>query len=282
MALLFGLSFVATKYALKSIPPFTLIFLRFFIAFFFLGAIYLRRRQGKLDPIDRRRMFLTSLIVPGLYFLAETYGLKFSSATSVALLVSTIPIFAAIFAFLLINERIPLWRGVGIALSVIGVGIILTAVPGEVTGWQMVRAGNLLALGAAICAALYMVLGRELLAKYSPLTITTSQALFAVLIFLPLSGMELFTHRWANFNALTFLTVVYLALFCSVLAFFLWNYGISRLEASKAAVFTNLVPVFTVFGSYFWLGEKIYLGQIFGGALVIGGVTLASVARGTI
>ena len=282
MALLFGLSFVATKYALKSIPPFTLIFLRFFIALFFLGAIYLRRRQGKLDPDDRRRMFLTSLIVPGLYFLAETYGLKFSSATSVALLVSTIPIFAAIFAFLLINERIPLWRGVGIALSVIGVGIILTAVPGEVTGWQMVRAGNLLALGAAICAALYMVLGRELLAKYSPLTITTLQALFAVLIFLPLSGMELFTHRWANFNALTFLTVVYLALFCSVLAFFLWNYGISRLEASKAAVFTNLVPVFTVFGSYFWLGEKIHLGQIFGGALVIGGVTLASIARGTI
>lgn len=282
MALLFGLSFVATKYALKSIPPFTLIFLRFFIALFFLGAIYLRRRQGKLDPDDRRRMFLTSLIVPGLYFLAETYGLKFSSATSVAFLISTIPIFAAIFAFLLINERIPLWRGVGIALSVIGVGIILTAVPGETTGWQMVRAGNLLALGAAICAALYMVLGRELLAKYSPLTITTSQALFAVLIFLPLSGMELFTHRWANFNALTFLTVVYLALFCSVLAFFLWNYGISRLEASKAAVFTNLVPVFTVFGSYFWLGEKIYLGQIFGGALVIGGVTLASIARGTI
>jgi drug/metabolite transporter (DMT)-like permease len=282
MALLFGLSFVATKYALKSIPPFTLIFLRFFIALFFLGAIYLRRRRGKLDPDDRRRMFLTSLIVPGLYFLAETYGLKFSSATSVAFLISTIPIFAAIFAFLLINERIPLWRGVGIALSVIGVGIILTAVPGETTGWQMVRAGNLLALGAAICAALYMVLGRELLAKYSPLTITTSQALFAVLIFLPLSGMELFTHRWANFNTLTFLTVVYLALFCSVLAFFLWNYGISRLEASKAAVFTNLVPVFTVFGSYFWLGEKIHLGQIFGGALVIGGVTLASIARGTI
>jgi drug/metabolite transporter (DMT)-like permease len=64
------------------------------------------------------------------------------------------------------------------------------------------------------------------------------------------------------------------------LAFFLWNYGISRLEASKAAVFTNLVPGFTVFGAYFLLDEKIYPGQMIGGALVICGVTLASTTRG--
>jgi len=280
MALLFGLSFVATKYALKSIPPFTLIFLRFFIALFFLAAIYYRRHRGRLERGDWRQMFLTSLILPGLYFLAETYGLKLSSATSVSLLISTIPIFAAIFAFFMIRERIPLWRGAGIALSVLGVGALITAAPGETASWKVVRAGNLLALGAAICAALYMVLGRRLMAKYSPLTITTSQALFAVLIFLPLSGTELFTHRWPGFDALTVAAVIYLALFCSVLAFFLWNYGISRLEASTAAVFTNLVPVFTVFGAYFLLGERVQPGQIFGGALVIGGVTLASATKG--
>lgn len=279
MALLFGLSFVATKYALRSIPPFTLIFLRFGIASLFLGILYLKKRPRKLDRGDRWRIILTSLIVPGLYFLAETYGLKLSSATSVSLLVATIPIFAAIFAFLLLKERIDTWRGMGIALSVIGVGTILTSVPGETTGWQMVRAGNLLGLGAALCAALYMALGRDLLSRYSPLTITTFQALAAVVIFFPLASLELFTHQWAEPDALTFAAVIYLAFFCSVLAFFLWNYGISRLEASKAAVFTNLVPVFTVFGAYFLLGEDIYAGQMIGGALVIGGVTLASATK---
>ncbi len=168
----------------------------------------------------------------------------------------------------------------GIALSVIGVGTILTSVPGETAGWKMVRAGNLLGLGAALCAGLYMALGRDLLSRYSPLTITTFQALAAVLIFFPLASLELFTHQWGETNAFTFMAVVYLALFCSVLAFFLWNYGISRLEASRAAVFTNLVPVFTVFGAYFLLGEKIYAGQMIGGALVIGGVTLASATKG--
>jgi len=280
MALLFGLSFVATKYALRSIPPFTLIFLRFCIASLLLGILFMRKRPKKVERGDRWRIILTSLIVPGLYFLAETYGLKFSSATSVSLLVATIPIFAAIFALLLLKERIGIWRGMGIVLSVIGVGTILTSVPGETTGWKMVRAGNLLGLGAALCAGLYMALGRDLLNRYSPLTITTFQALAAVLIFFPLASLELFTHQWGQINVFTFAAVVYLSLFCSVLAFFLWNYGISRLEASRAAVFTNLVPVFTVFGAFFLLGEKLYAGQMIGGALVIGGVTLASATKG--
>jgi len=280
MALLFGLSFVATKYALRSIPPFTLIFLRFCIASLLLGILFMRKRPKKVERGDRWRIILTSLIVPGLYFLAETYGLKFSSATSVSLLVATIPIFAATFALLLLKERIGIWRGMGIVLSVIGVGTILTSVPGETTGWKMVRAGNLLGLGAALCAGLYMALGRDLLNRYSPLTITTFQALAAVLIFFPLASLELFTHQWGQINVFTFAAVVYLSLFCSVLAFFLWNYGISRLEASRAAVFTNLVPVFTVFGAFFLLGEKLYAGQMIGGALVIGGVTLASATKG--
>ena len=91
---------------------------------------------------------------------------------------------------------------------------------------------------------------------------------------------RLFTQGWGHVGPLTLLAVVYLALFCSVLAFFLWNYGISKLEASKAAVFTNLVPVFTVLGATFFLGEKIVPEQVIGGALVICGVSLASVTPG--
>jgi drug/metabolite transporter (DMT)-like permease len=154
MALLFGLSFVVTKYALRSIPPFTLIFLRFCIASLFLGILFMRKRPKKVERGDRWRIILTSLIVPGLYFLAETYGLKLSSATSVSLLVATIPIFAAIFAFLLLKERIGIWRGMGIALSVIGVGAILISVPGGTAGWKMVGAGNLLGICDEFCVGI--------------------------------------------------------------------------------------------------------------------------------
>jgi len=282
MALLFGLSFVATKFALGSIPPFTLIFLRFSIASLFLGILYSRRRNPHPLRRDRWRMFFASLIVPGLYFLAETYGLKLSSATSVSLLISTIPIFAAIFAFLILREKIGLWRGGAIFLSVLGVTIIISGGAGELQAWRTARLGNLLGLGAAICAALYMAMARDLMSKYSPLTITTFQAFFAAAIFLPLAGMERFTPQWNSIRPLTILAVLYLALFCSVLAFFLWNYGISRLEASKAAVFTNLVPVFTVIGASLFLGEKIHLEQAIGGALVIGGVSLAGAAEGKV
>ncbi len=209
MALLFGLSFVVTKYALKSIQPFTLIFLRFLIALLFLGIYYLSRHQRSLLPGDRAKMFLTSLIVPGLYFLAETYGLKLSSAASVSLLVATIPIFTSLFAFLLLKEKIPFWRGVGIILSVIGVVVILSSSPATGSFWKLSAVGNFLGLGAAICAALYMALGRNLLLRYSPLTITTFQALSAVIIFFPLATMEWTFHGWQLPDATTFGAILY-------------------------------------------------------------------------
>ena len=278
-AFLFGLSFVATKYALAYIPPFALIFLRFSLAFVILGIFYRLRPQNKIASEDRWRMALTALIVPGAYFLAETYGLKFSSASTISLLIATIPIFTALFAFLFLHEKIGLVQTFGILLSMIGVGIILGPNFTEVTGKSIIRFGHFLGLGAGVCAGLYMVLARNLMKRYDPLTLTLLQSLFAVLIFLPLAVWEQGGGPWKHLPFKVIGAVFYLAIFCSVLAFFLWNYGISRLEASRAAVFTNLVPVFTVLGAALLLGERIHLRQITGGALVIAGVMLASRRR---
>ncbi len=282
MALLFGLSFVATKFALASIPPFTLILLRFSLASLFLAPFYYLRKNARPLREDRWRMFLASLIVPGLYFLAETYGLKLSSATSVSLLISTVPIFAALFAFFLLKEKIGVAGGAAILLSVAGVGVILSADGGDVGSWSVTQVGNLLGLGAAVCAGIYMAMGRGLMSRYSPLALTTYQAFMAVAIFFPLAGIEFGTSEWRSVQPLTIVAVIYLALFCSVLAFFLWNYGISKLEAGKAAVFTNLVPVFTVLGAALFLGERIRREEIIGGMLVIAGVSLASATQRTL
>ena len=270
---------MASKYALKSIQPLTLIFLRFLFASLILGILHFRQTRAPLLPGDRWKLSLISLIVPGLYFLAETYGLKFSSATSVSLLISTIPVFASLLAYFILGERVGLWRGAGIALSMAGVGAILTSGEGSAPAGKIIQAGNLLGLAAAVCAGLYMALGRDLLSRYSPRVITTFQAFFTAALFFPLAAWEQAGSPWPEVNAFTLLAVLYLALFCSVLAFFLWNYGISRLEASKAAVFTNLAPVFTVLGATAFLGERILPAQIIGGILVIGGVSLASATR---
>jgi drug/metabolite transporter (DMT)-like permease len=279
-AFLFGLSFVATKYALEYIPPFTLILLRFSIAFPVLGIFYWLTPHTKISPEDRWRMALTALIVPGAYFLAETYGLKFSSASSISFLVATIPIFTALFAFLFLHEKLTPARILGIILSILGVGVILGVNPMGMARESVMRIGHFLGLGAALCAGLYMVLARNLMKQYAPLTLTLFQSIFAVLIFLPLAVWDQGGVSWKHLPLEAIGAVFYLAIFCSVLAFFLWNYGISRLEASTAAVFTNLVPVFTVLGATLLLGERIHLRQMMGGALVIGGVMLASRRRG--
>jgi drug/metabolite transporter (DMT)-like permease len=278
-AFLFGFSFVATKYALEFIPPFTLILLRFAIAFGVIEVFYRFTPHKRIEPQDQWRMALTALIVPGLYFLAETYGIKFSSASSISLLIATIPIFAAFFAFLFLQEKIRLGTALGIGLSVCGVGVLLGAPPDGKVMASLIRIGNFLGLGAALCAALYMVLARNLMQRYPPLTLTRVQALSALLIFLPLAGWEQGIHPRIHFPPGVIWVVIYLAVFCSVFAFFLWNYGISRLEAATAAVFTNLVPLFTVCGAALLLGERFHPRQMIGGALIIAGVTVASRGR---
>jgi len=280
-AFLFGISFVATKYALEYVPPSTLIFSRFSIAFLILGIFYRLTPRKKVNPGDRWRMALTALIVPGAYFLAETYGLKFSSASSISLLIATVPIFTAFFASLFLHEKITPARALGIGLSVIGVGIIFGARGIGTAGESRMQIGHFLGLGAALSAAFYMVLARNLMKQYAPLTLTLLQSFFALLIFLPLAVWEQLAHPWTAIPFAVIGAVIYLALFCSVLAFFLWNYGISHLEAGQAAVFTNLVPVFTVLGATLLLGERIHLHQMIGGALVIGGVMLATRRRKT-
>jgi len=278
-AFLFGLSFVATKYALTYISPFSLIFLRFLIAFILLEIFHQLTSPRKIDPGDRWQMALAALILPGGYFLAETLGLKFSTASSISLLIATIPIFTALFAFIFLQEEIRLPQALAIGLSILGVGILLGAHPEEIAREPIMRIGNLFGLGAAVCAGTYMVFARNLMKRYAPLTLTRFQALFALLIFLPLAGWEQATHPRISLPLGVIGAIIYLAVFCSVLAFFLWNYGISRLEASTAAVFTNLVPVFTVMGAILLLGERFHPRQIFGGALIITGVTLASKGR---
>ena len=275
-AFLFGLSFVATKYALEFIPPFTLILLRFAIAFALLETSYRFTPRKRIEPGDRWRMALTALIVPGAYFLAETYGIQFSSASSISLLIATIPVFTAFFAFLFLQEKIHLAPALGIGLSVLGVGILLGPPPGKTAMGSMLRIGNFLGLGAAVCAALYMVLARSLMQRYSPLTLTRFQALSALVLFLPLAAWEQGPQPRVHFPPAVIGAVIYLAVFCSVFAFFLWNYGISKLKAGTAAVFTNLVPLFTVGGAILLLGERFHLHQMIGGALILTGVTLAS------
>ena len=126
MAVLFwGSSFVATKIALQSFPPFCLIFFRFFAASIFFTFLLMRTGIPRLTWKTGRSLLLLALFQPVLYFSFETIGLQYTSATKASLIIATIPIVVLLLSIIILKERLRLINIIGIIVSLFGVTLLV-------------------------------------------------------------------------------------------------------------------------------------------------------------
>jgi drug/metabolite transporter (DMT)-like permease len=271
-----GLSFVATKVALESFPTFTLIFCRFALGSCLFLALVVPYGFPRLKRRDHAKLFLTALFEPGLYFVFETLGLQHTSAASTALIIGTIPVVVLVLAVMLLGERVGLGHLLGLGASLLGVA---TLVIGD-SGFTWILAGHLLGdlfiFGAVGSAALYMVCARDLGRSYSARDITTMQTFYGALFYAPAFLWELPTTQWAAISGRSLAALAYLALFATIVAFFSYNYALTKVPASRASVFINGIPVVTALAAWVFLGEKLTALQAGGGLLVLFGVYLAN------
>jgi len=274
---IWGMSFVATKVALTSFPPYSLLTARFLLAGGLLALLWIFRSRERIHGRDLGLFFLLGIMDPGLYFVCETYGLLRTSASVASLIIASIPVFVALLASVFLKERTGLQGAMGILLTLAGVGLLVKN--GADPAASSSLAGNLLILGAALCAAVYTVVSRTLGGRYGAVTVTTLQAFFAVGFFLPFAVGEWdggWVHRVSTQGALA---VGFLGLFASLGAFLLYNRALGSLPASSVAVFINLIPVVTVMTAWLVLGERLSAGQVGGGLLVVVGVVLSARGR---
>ena len=273
-----GLSFVATKIALETFPPFILIFIRFFLAALFFCGLMLRRGFPKFSRRDHAAVFLMALFEPGLYFIFETVGLQYTSAPKTALIIATVPVAVLVFAFLFINERPAATSVFGIGLSIIGIGILVVGDPNFSWHWGGSLLGDLLIVGAVITAALYMVCARNLGKGHSAIEITGFQMIYGALMYAPVFFWELPAARWSAISGRSVAALIYLTLFATCAAFLFYNYALTKLSAGKAAVFINGIPVVTAVAAWLLLDETLTLMQLCGGLLVLTAVCITNLS----
>lgn len=291
MPVLFGLSFAATKVALRGFDPFFLAAMRFAAAGTILFLIWrLRGHCERLTKADLRRLALLGLVSLTVYFAFETTGIARTSASAASILIATIPIFVSVLSAVFLKERIPAGQWLGVVVSVVGVSALI-ALGGGVDGGSL--AGNLLVLCAALSAAVYQIMARRLFTVpsipdggegerrglRSPLAVTAFQNLFGALFMAPLALGEMLLGGLPRPTPAAGFGAAYLVVFCSVLAYLLLNFGLSHVEASRASTFVNLTPVVAVAGAYALLGERFTLWQAIAAAVVVLGVWLANRRR---
>ena len=269
-------SFIALKAAMEDLGPFTVIFLRMIIASLCFVYFIKSFMKYKFSKKDLKFILLLALFEPCLYFIFESKALQLTSASQAGMITSLMPIITAMAAGYFLKEIISkqLIFGSLIAMS----GAIWLSLQGATTiSSPNPLLGNFLELLAMICGAGYTITARYLSDKYSALFITAIQAFIGAIFFTPLFVYEYFTIP-LNITMNSFLWVLYLGVVVTLAGYGLYNYALTKIQASKAAMFVYLIPVFTLILAYFILDEKLSVLEFIACFVILFGVFLSEVS----
>ena len=268
-----GITFVWYKIAFESYRPYEIVFMRLLLASLILMIVMLfsknwQKPQGK----DLYHFMLVAFFEPFLYFMGEANGMQYVSSSLGSIIIATIPIFAAVGAWLFLKEKLNAYVFIGIFLSILGV-VIMSLGAGEIDATLK----GIAFLAIAIVGAVgYGISVRPLTLRYSTLSIVAYQSFFGAVFFLPFFVIKDGSHFAAiEHTTRGLLTVAGMSLFASIGAFALYTDVIRVLGVAKANIFTNLIPVFTVVLAFFILGDAIGIRVILGLGLVLLGLILS-------
>ncbi len=274
IALIFGLSFLFSKEALSSLAPLELLAHRFSLATVILVLLMVFKVIDiKFRPKMIKDLFPLVLFQPIVYFLGETYGVKQTTATEAGLVIALIPIVVTFLGNIFLHEKATKKQWIFIWLSVIGVAMIIFSDTGVVFGEHSV--GIIYLMVAVIAAAFYNILSRKLSNTYSPIEITfvmmvTGAIFFNIINFSTMPQKAVYFSAYYNYK--TLLSLIYLGGLSSVVAFFLLNYMLKQLPASRAATFINLTTIVSIIAGVGFRGERFEIIQLLGGGLILLGV----------
>ncbi len=272
--IIWSTSFVILKVTFRTFDPMFVIWGRQILASIaFLFVIKKLWKRCEYRRGDIRYLLLMSFFEPCLYFVFEAMAIVNTTASQAGMLTSMLPLLVAITAFFILKERTTPMTWVG----------FLTAIAGAVvlSGFSVVTEeaphpvlGNFFEFIAMVCATGYTISLKKLSTRYNPFFLTAVQCLVGSVFFLGviiISGKGFPSH----FALMPSLGIVYLGLVVTIGAYGMYSVGISSVKASTAAAFVNLIPVFTIFWGWIFLGETMNLAQYGGCGLVFLGVYLS-------
>ncbi|MFA9390025.1 MAG: DMT family transporter [Prolixibacteraceae bacterium] len=270
----FALSFVWFKVANVNYGPLTIVFFRLVISSVLLFPfVKLSKRLVLPDKKDLKYILLLALFEPFLYFMAESFGLQHLSSTVGAVIIATIPLFTPFATFLFYKEKISLRVIIGILISFGGVTLVIYEIGMGLTASPL---GIMLQFLAVFSAVGYSMVLPKISSKMNNLSIILFQNVIGSLYFLPFWFIfEKNRFLATPFDQEGFISIVYLAIFASTLAFIFYTYSIRFLGINKTSMFTNTIPVFTAVFALIILGDQLSVQKTIGILVVMLGLFFA-------
>jgi drug/metabolite transporter (DMT)-like permease len=275
-----GFSFIATKVALREMDPFTLLALRFGIGGCLLLVVQLRKDKKFLKEFSSRDwIYLLLLAIIGIagHTLLQAYGLLYTTAIHTGWIVAIMPVFITIAARLFLGEKITPKKSIGILVGFLGVFLIISkgVFSLSIFGFSSTF-GDFLILLSALTWTAFTVGGRGFLSRFPPLTTITPVMIIGCLITFPFSWLKWEWNVLFHLSLSGWMSLLFLGIFCSGLAYFLWYGALVRRDSSTVGTYLYLEPLVTLIGAYFCLNEEIHWITLIGGGMILLGVYMAT------
>jgi drug/metabolite transporter (DMT)-like permease len=274
-ALLFGASVVGVRIAVRDIPPISLAFLRFGqgALVLLLGLALFRRRLLRVAWRDVPYLVLLGVLFYAVFPVTFNAGMQYVDASRGAILLATMPLFTVVLARRAAGERLLPRQLIGVLTSFAGVAIIMAERGAAVVSLR----GDALLLTTALCGAIYNVLAKPVLSRYSGLTVTVYAMIFGALCLAPLSIAGIASV--GTLRSETLAAVIFVGILGGALGFSLWTLALARLSPSEASVYINLNPVAATLLGAMVLHEHLTARFGLGFVAVAGGVMVVNWSR---
>ncbi|MBM7662027.1 drug/metabolite transporter (DMT)-like permease [Bacillus mesophilus] len=273
-----GSAFIAGKFAVQSFEPSTVAFLRFLGAAVLLFPIMWMMEKKQIKPTLKDYGLFAVLGLTGIalynifFFLASKHAPVIKSSIFIA----SNPVLIVILSGIFLKETISRNNIIGMIIALTGVTFIIT--DGHLLslltlGFEPI---DFVLIGAVISWALYSVVGKIVLKKFSAVVSTTYAVAFGTIMLLPFALMETTWQdvQHASFDA--WVAIIHMSVFVTVISFVMYYNGIKEVGAAKASIFINVMPLSAVIMATLFLGEKLTWAHGVGAALVLSGVYIGT------
>ena len=272
--LIWGTTFISTKYLLTGYTPVEILFIRFLLG---LATLYLACPKRFTGTTLRQELLMAVAGLSGvtLYYLLENISLTYTTASNVGVIVSTAPFFTVLLSHLFRQgDRVTPPFLIGFLFAIIGIGLITFT---DMSQLHLNPLGDFLALSAAALWAVYSVVMKHINAFGHPIVLITRRIfLYGLLFMLPLLYFLPFSPDTAALTKPVYLwNFLYLGIGACAICFAIWNYALKILGTMTASVYIYAVPVVTIFASSLLLDETMTPAAIAGSILTLAGLIIS-------
>ena len=270
---LWASSFIALKLAFVDYHPMVVIFGRMAVASLAFLFLLPRFRNIRIRRQDWKLLGFMALCEPCLYFIFEALALKNTSASQASVITTMLPLLISVASALFLAEKFSVQNLIGLGFAMAG-GIGLS-IGGEINAAAPAPLlGNFYEFLAMVCATAYTIAIKRLISRYSPLFLTAVQAWIGALFLGPKLLLPEVTVP-ASLLLIPTAATLYLGLAVTILAYGMYNYALSVMDAGKAAIYVNLIPLFTMLLGWLIFKESFTLFQYCAGLVIFFGVGLS-------